>query len=124
MIINRRWTILLCALLSMTGIQAQSLSEQVALTAIHKWPDSSLMQNGKPAKWAYDHGVVMEGMEAVWNKTADVTYFNYIQKYCDFYVAEDGSILTYKQDDFNIDNVKKRQVPITSLQSNRQGQIP
>lgn len=106
MITNRRLAFFLVTLFSATILQAQSWSEKMALTAISKWPDSLLMQNGKPAKWAYDYGVVMEGMEAVWNRTANVTYFNYIQKYLDFYVGEDGSILTYKQEDFNIDNVK------------------
>lgn len=98
--------ILLFSLFTGSFLSAQSWSEKMAITALHTWPDSSLMQNGKPAKWAYDHGVVMEGMEAVWNRTADPKYFGYIQSYLDFYVNEDGNILTYKQEDYNIDNVK------------------
>jgi unsaturated rhamnogalacturonyl hydrolase len=106
MIRNQRLALLCIILTALTALHAQPLSEKLALTAINKWPDSLLVQNGKPAKWSYDQGVVMEGMEAAWNRSANPVYFNYIQKYIDFYVKDDGNILTYNEDDFNIDNIK------------------
>lgn len=80
-------------------------SQKVAATAMGIWKDSFAL-DGKPAKWAYDKGVILEGIAAVWKQTADKTYFDYIQKSMDFYVKDDGTINTYKKDDFNIDNVK------------------
>lgn len=80
-------------------------SRELAATAMNTWKDSFAL-DGKPAKWAYDQGVVLEGIADIWNATADNTYFTYIQKSMDFFVNEDGSINTYKQSDFNIDNVK------------------
>lgn len=50
-------------------------------------------------------GVILKGFEGLWLNTGDVTYYNYIQKQMDFFVKDDGTIRTYKQDEFNIDNV-------------------
>ena len=50
-------------------------------------------------------GVVLKGMEDLWYKTGDAKYFNYMQKQVDVFVKDDGSIKTYKAEDFNIDNV-------------------
>lgn len=80
-------------------------SRELTATAMNIWKDSFAL-DGKPAKWAYDQGVVLEGIAAVWKATADPKYFQYIQKSMDFFVNDDGSIKTYKQSDFNIDNVK------------------
>lgn len=70
------------------------------------WKDSMQMSPGKPVKWAYDQGVVLEGIEGLWNSTGDGKYFNYIQKSMDLFVREDGSIRSYRSDEYNIDHVK------------------
>ena len=80
-------------------------SSSVTATAMNIWKDSFAI-DGKPAKWTYDQGVILEGVAAVWKATADPTYFNYIQKSMDFFVTDNGEIKTYKQADYNIDNVK------------------
>lgn len=89
---------------SIAAAQSQPLSEKVATTTMGLWKDSFSL-DGKPAKWTYDMGVILKSMEDLWYKTGDVKYFNYIQKQVDFFVKEDGSIKTYKFEDFNIDNV-------------------
>lgn len=89
---------------SIAAAQSQSLSEKVAATAMNLWKDSFAL-DGKPAKWTYDMGVILKSMEDLWYKTGDVKYFNYIQKQIDFFIKDDGSIKTYKFEDFNIDNV-------------------
>ena len=80
-------------------------SSAVTATAMNIWKDSFAL-DGKPAKWTYDQGVILEGVAAVWKATADPQYFKYIQSSMDFFVDDDGTIKTYKQKDFNIDNVK------------------
>lgn len=89
---------------SITAAQSQTLSGKVAATTMNLWKDSFAL-DGKPAKWTYDMGVILKSMEDLWYKTGDVKYFNYIQKQVDFFVKDDGSIKTYKFEDFNIDNV-------------------
>ncbi|HKB43177.1 MAG TPA: glycoside hydrolase family 88 protein, partial [Chitinophagaceae bacterium] len=79
--------------------QTTNFSEQMAATVINTWKDSF------SAKWSYDQGVILKGFEGLWLNTGDVKYYNYIQKSMDFFVNEGGSIKTYKQDEYNIDNV-------------------
>jgi len=64
------------------------------------WRDS-----GYPAKWTYDHGLVLKGIEQVWRNTRDKQYLNFIQRNMDHFVSDDGSIRTYSLDDYNIDNI-------------------
>lgn len=83
---------------------AQQWSQQLANTATTIWKDSFVMKPG-PAKWSYDQGVILKGVEGIWNATGDVRWFNYIQKSMDFYVQEDGTIKGYKKDEYNIDHL-------------------
>jgi unsaturated rhamnogalacturonyl hydrolase len=103
----RNYIILLFTVLAGLPSYAQQncCSAQLAQTAMHIWKDSFAL-DGKPAKWAYDQGVVLEGIAAVWKQTADPAYFNYIQRSMDFFVDSNGNIKTYKAADYNIDNVK------------------
>src|SRR5262252_2346210 len=86
-----------------------NLGVQMASTAMEIWKDSFTIDN-KPAKWTYDQGVVLKGIEGVWNNTGDGKWFRYIQHQMDFYIDKDGSIRTYKQDDFNIDNINNGRI--------------
>ncbi|MEO6406857.1 MAG: glycoside hydrolase family 88 protein [Ferruginibacter sp.] len=88
------------------------LSQAVAATAMQIWKDSFAL-DGKPVKWTYDQGVILEGIEAIWKQTANPLYFNYIKQSMDFFVGEDGSIKTYKQEDHNIDNIKNGRALLT-----------
>jgi unsaturated rhamnogalacturonyl hydrolase len=69
------------------------------------WKDSMTSGNGKPAKWTYDQGVILKGIEGLWKFTGEGKYFDYIQKSMDFFVEHDGAIRTYKKEDYNLDNV-------------------
>ena len=85
-------------------MQAQ-WSEKMAETVMTIWKDSLSMHPGKPVRWSYDQGVVLKGIEGIWKNTADKKYYDYIQKSMDFFVQPDGSIRTYKPEEYNIDNV-------------------
>ncbi len=50
-------------------------------------------------------GVILKGFEGIWRNTGDVKYYNYIQKQMDFFVQEDGTIKTYRPDEYNIDHI-------------------
>jgi unsaturated rhamnogalacturonyl hydrolase len=90
--------------------QQRPYSQQMAQTAMNMWKDSFSTKPGKPARWSYDQGVVLKGIEGVWKLYGDAQYFNYIQHSMDFYVQEDGSIKDYKRDDYNIDNANNGKV--------------
>lgn len=88
-----------------TQLHAQPYSQQMAETVMKIWKDSFSMKPGSPAKWSYDQGVILKGVEGIWYATGEGKYFSYIQKCMDFYVQEDGSIKGYRPDEYNIDHV-------------------
>ncbi|HET7899112.1 MAG TPA: glycoside hydrolase family 88 protein, partial [Flavisolibacter sp.] len=90
--------------------QQPSYSQALANTAIKLWPDSFSMKPGNPARWSYDQGVVLKGIEGIWQATGDGKWFNYIQKSMDHFVQDDGTIKGYKGADFNIDNVNNGKI--------------
>ncbi|WPV02047.1 glycoside hydrolase family 88 protein [Mucilaginibacter sp. cycad4] len=79
----------------------QPYSQRMAQTVMTIWKDS--LTTGD--KWTYDQGVILKGIEGVWQQTGDKKYFSYIQQCMDRYVTPDGNIRTYRQADYNIDNV-------------------
>lgn len=98
-----------------TGIRSnayrqQPLSQGLAATAMRMWPDSFMLAGDKQPKWRYDQGVILKGMDDVWNATGDRKWFNYIQQSMDFFVGEDGSIKGYKKDEYNVDHVNNGKI--------------
>ncbi len=88
---------------------AQSMSERMAATMMNIWKDSASL----PSKWTYDQGVVLKGIEGLWYSTGNGKYFDYMQHSMDAFVNDKGEIKTYKQEDFNIDNVLCGRILVT-----------
>jgi len=88
---------------------SEPLSKQMAATIMNIWKDSFSLDN-KPAKWTYDQGVILKGVEGVWSRTGDGKYFRYLQQSIDFFVDNAGNVKTYKADEFNIDNVNNGRI--------------
>ena len=82
--------LVLLAVLIPTKLFAQepvpAWSEKMAKTVMTIWKDSLYSAPGRPAKWTYDQGVILKGIEGLWYKTGDAKYFNYMQKSMDFLV--------------------------------------
>jgi unsaturated rhamnogalacturonyl hydrolase len=95
-------TLILVLSSSVATAQTKPLSEQAATTAM-----TALWQNsgGYPSRWTYDHGLVLKGIERVYIATGDKQYLDFIQRSMDHFVNDDGSIRTYKIDEYNIDNI-------------------
>ncbi|MFP5277823.1 MAG: glycoside hydrolase family 105 protein [Acidobacteriota bacterium] len=77
----------------------------MANATIRRWPDGRFVAPGARWRWNYELGTLLEGMDAVWAKTGDRRYFNYIQDSIDQLVAPDGSIPTYKMDEYQLDSI-------------------
>ena len=97
---------LLLATFTSISAQTKSVSERAAQTAMNAlWRDASKKESGYPAKWTYDHGLVLKGIERVWQITGDKQYLDFIQRSMDHFVSDDGSIRTYSIDEYNIDHI-------------------
>jgi unsaturated rhamnogalacturonyl hydrolase len=88
------------------GQASAPLSQRMATTVMTLWPEAVKGDPSRPDKWTYEQGVALTGIEAVWLNTGDGRYYEYIKRIVDKFVAEDGTIKTYRQDDYNLDNVQ------------------
>ena len=89
----------------LTTTPAKKWSQEMAATSMKLWPDTTTISPGRPARWSYDQGVVLKGVEATWNATANNRYFEYIQRCMDLFVQDDGTIRGYRPDEYNIDHI-------------------
>lgn len=92
------------------SFSGMSTSQLLSKNAMRLWPDSFVLTGSRSAKWSYDQGVIMKGMDNVWNHNGDEVLFNYMQKSMDFYVGEDGSIKGYKVDEYNLDHLNNGKI--------------
>lgn len=74
------------------------------------WPirmADSIMQRHPilATRWAYEWGVVLKGIEQLWQRTGQRAYFEYIQRNIDAFVQPDGSIRTYTLEEYNLDQI-------------------
>ena len=56
-------------------------------------------------KWTYEWGVVLRGLQEVWQRSGYEVYFDYIKSNIDHFVLSDGSIKTYRLEDYNLDMI-------------------
>lgn len=87
------------------GAQSLPYSVRMAESFVARHPDSIAVKEGKPAGWDYEQGLMLKALEKVWYRSGNAKYFEYIRKDLDRYVQKDGSIRTYRYDDFNLDNI-------------------
>jgi unsaturated rhamnogalacturonyl hydrolase len=80
-------------------------SERAGNAAITRWPDGRFVPAGAPWAWNYELGTLLQGMDAVWQNTVDPRYFNYLKASIDQLVGPDGSILTLKPEEHQLDNI-------------------
>ena len=93
--------------------QAAPLSVRTADTVLARRKDGLTNEPGRPEKWAYEQGVLLKGVEAVWRNTGDERYLEYIRRGVDHFVGADGRISTYKPEDYSLDNVMPGRLLLT-----------
>ncbi len=103
------WLILLTGLLGGACLTASaeehSWSVRAANAAIERWPNGRFVPADSHWAWNYELGTLLEGMDAVWLNTADPRSFNYIKASVDQFVSPDGSIPTWKLEEYQLDNI-------------------
>ncbi len=98
---------------SRTGTQQKELiisdklpwSERMALSQMYRDGDSLSYNEANNSRWIYDKGTYLKGIEAVWKKTNNPMYFDYIRNTINSFITPEGEIRTYKLDDYNIDMI-------------------
>ena len=86
-------------------LSSEKWSVQMAHSIMMRNPEAYQIDGRDVAKWDYVHGLVLKGVLDLYEKTSDTVYFNYVKKYADTLVNEDGTISTYNLEDYNIDMI-------------------
>ncbi len=86
--------------------EAKKYSTWMAESEIKRNPEGWTLDFNEKPKWEYTHGLIMTSMEKLYKESGDEKYLDYIKKFGDFMVEDDGSIKTYKKSDYNIDRVQ------------------
>lgn len=91
-------------------------SVRMADSFIKTHKDSILVGKNNFTRWDYEQGLMLKALEKVWYRTGEGKYFEYIRKDIDQYVYADGSIRSYKEDEYNLDNISTGRVLLTLYQ--------
>lgn len=79
--------------------------ERMADSEMKRYPESWMVDFSDKIKWNYTHGLELQAIIQVTEKTGDEKYFNYAENYADTMVNEDGTIKTYSLERYNIDHI-------------------
>lgn len=93
------------ALFFMLAVKAQKNYVIMAESDMKRNPEAWMIDFSNALKWNYCHGLVMQSILQVWNRTHDTKYYDYVYAYADTMINDDGSILTYRPMEYNIDRV-------------------
>ncbi|OWR15097.1 glycoside hydrolase family 105 protein [Chryseobacterium sp. VAUSW3] len=97
-----------CKTVSTAGMEVPSdkkWSERMALTLMKKYPEAYMLDDKTAPKWDYVHGLVMIGFEELYRKTNNSQYADYVKGYADATIDANGSIPSYKFENYNIDMI-------------------
>lgn len=78
-------------------------SERMLRSEISRFPEAWMLDYNKNPKWSYPTAIVLEGAERLYKKTGNKEYYNYITRFGDTMVKEDGTIVSYDLSKYNID---------------------
>lgn len=80
-------------------------SEKMALTLMKRHPESYQIDDSKKPSWDYVHGLVLKSIESLYKKTKNPKYYDYVKSYADGLIDKEGTIATYKIENYNIDMI-------------------
>ena len=68
------------------------------------------LRQGKPADWNYIDGCMITALLSIAEITGDARYFDFAEEFIDSFVSEDGTIRTYDESKYNLDDVNEGRV--------------
>jgi unsaturated rhamnogalacturonyl hydrolase len=89
-----------------SALGQDATSAKMAESVIREWPTGMVTTENKPGEWAYEEGVLLDGMAAQGHATANNADFEYIKEAVDKYVTQEGTIKGYKTDAHSLDDIE------------------
>lgn len=84
---------------------SQPWSVRMTESIMKRNPEPWMIDFRKTPKWEYTQGLVLKAIMQVWLSTGEDKYFQYVKAYYDQFVDNDGNIMLYKLEDYNIDRI-------------------
>ncbi|MDR1748359.1 MAG: glycoside hydrolase family 88 protein [Spirochaetaceae bacterium] len=78
--------------------KTKSLSERMALSVMNRYKPEQV-------KWHYEHGLVLQSIYAVGAAAGNNDYCGWVKMMYDTKIMEDGRIDTYRENEFNLDQI-------------------
>lgn len=63
------------------------------------------IRSGKPSTWNYIDGCMIKAIIELYHITGEEKYLRFADHFIDYFVQEDGSIQSYRPEEYNLDNV-------------------
>ncbi|MDP4208567.1 MAG: glycoside hydrolase family 88 protein [Bacteroidota bacterium] len=83
---------------------------QMAESQMKRCPEPRMLEGGQITKWGYTQGLFCKSLMELTNYTGNKKFYNYAKIFADSLVNEDGSIKTYKANEYNIDQVNSGKI--------------
>lgn len=99
-----------CDSLRKEGTRAESWSARMTYSIMETCPDHSGIDFAQQPSWSYTYGLVLKALWQVWEKTGDKAIMEYVDRYYDGTIEDDGTIRTYAIESYNIDNINPGKV--------------
>lgn len=84
------------------------------------WNIESIRQGKKP-HWNYIDGCMITALIQIARITGEAKYFDFAERFIDYYVSDDGSILGYDKEKYNLDDVNEGKVLFELYESTGKG---
>jgi rhamnogalacturonyl hydrolase YesR len=97
-------------------MKVESLSLELADSILSRFPDPDDIPY---RRWCYVQGYVLSGLEKLYQFTADPRYWNYVVKFVDQHVTDDGDICGFKGD--SLDDIMAGTVIVAVYDKTGQG---
>jgi rhamnogalacturonyl hydrolase YesR len=108
-----------CLVLS-TAVLAQPTprpwSQRMADAFVRWYPDSLGLTQNKAARWGYEQGLMLLAVERVSQRTGQPQYHQYVVRTLNYSLPGDGTIIGYKPEDYNLDNINTGRVLLALAQ--------
>ena len=107
---------LLCAAFACTPQQpdpkavARDYAIRFADSEMTRFPEAWMLDYGTAPFFGYSQGVGCLGILSAWRATGDEKYFNYVAEWADTLVNDEGEILRYKREVYNLDFINSGKV--------------
>lgn len=77
------------------------------------------IRQGKKMGWNYIDGCMMISLINLWKETGEQKYFDFVKNFIDYYIDDDGNILGFKKEDYNLDNINEGRVLFDLLEQTK-----